>query len=166
MYRALLGENAGDDLGAEFAVQLNTLSQVIHQSVLLLENQQGTCLLTGQLEDRPLHLGEVNSPRFIGSTQKKSDWISLNQYLTNFVPEDHHDDKHSNSTNTLEKPAGENQPTGLGNGVTKPKGKQTHQDLQGRGATKQEKESVDEKTDYQNVCHILPFEGGKEIHAG
>jgi hypothetical protein len=137
---------------------------VLGQSVSLLENDQSACSTLGHLEDGSFNLGEVNCPRFIWSAQKQPDRIGLNQDLADFVSENHYDDQHSNSTDTLEKPAGKHEPAGLSDGVTQPKKKNAQQDLQGCGSTKEKKQPVNKKADYQDIYHILPLEGKKEVH--
>jgi hypothetical protein len=132
---------------------------VYGQSVSLLENNESACSTLGQLENRSFNLGEVNCPMFIRSAQKQLDRIGLNQHLADFVSENHYDDQHSNSTDTLEKPAGKHESAGLSDGVAKPKKKDAQQNLQGCGSAKEKKQPVNEKADYQDIYHVLPLEG-------
>jgi hypothetical protein len=57
----------------------------------------------------------------VRSTQKETSGAGLNYNVADFIPENYHDDEHSNSTRALEKPAGEYKPACLGKGVTQPK---------------------------------------------
>jgi hypothetical protein len=76
------------------------------QSVLLLKNEEGTCPASSKLKCSLFNFREMYSPGFIGPAKEESDGIGLNEHLTDFVSKDHHDDKHGNGAETLEKPAG------------------------------------------------------------
>jgi hypothetical protein len=132
---------------------------VFGQSVPLLENNQCACSTFGHLEDGSFDLGQVNRPRFIWPAKKQPGRIGLNQDLADFVSEDHYYDQYSNSTDTLEKPASKHEAAGLSDGVAEPKKKNAQQNLQGCGSTKEKKQPVNKKANYQDIYYILPLEG-------
>jgi hypothetical protein len=124
----------------------------------LFKNQQGTGTGFGKFKGSPFYGLKVNRMEFMGPPQENADGIGLDKYFSDFVSKHHHYYKQGNRTKTLEKPTGKDQTCGLGHGVTEPQEKKAEHDLKGSGAAEEQKEPMDEKAYYQNVCHILPLE--------
>jgi hypothetical protein len=57
----------------------------------------------------------------LGTAKEKSDRVGLEEYLTDFVSKNNDNDKYSNRSNALKKPAGENESTSLSNALDHPK---------------------------------------------
>jgi hypothetical protein len=163
VHRALFQKDTLYDLGTVPAVQSKAFSQVTSQSIAVLQYNQGAGSCLGESKTGLHDQGDINCPGLIRTTQKEANGICLDENFTDLVTENHYTDQNCYSPDSLEKPACEYQASGLGNTLKNPEEQKSEHDLKSGGSTKEKKESVYDEADDQNVDHILPLEGKKDV---
>jgi hypothetical protein len=150
-------------MGDQSAVEGKALDKVPLEVIAVLEDNESARPGSDQLE-RGIH----NDPYLHGlglsrASEEKPNGVGLNQDLADLVPKDDDNYEDGNRTCTLEEPARQDQAGSLGDALKEPEKKQAHHNLEGGCAPKKEEEAVDDKTDDENIRHILPLEGEKEL---